>query len=272
MIINYLYQPLVGQDAFLLYQFLLAEVDFSKNIQSEVLTFDRIFQFLSFSANDLDKALDKLVKYNLINFKLRAKNCCFTLQKPLSFSEFSKNDFLVKKLQTKINSLNLESVYFLFWKKEKKSENTFEKEKKHFDLDLLNFLQNLHCLKQYDLKVEDLRLVQHLNQEMKISLEIIQMVMEFCLFKINSFSKKYLTKIITTLKKKGILTNAEKVKSFFQSLYQSMEVKQVLELDKNNATPHWLQKTCFKKLLPSKDQSLKIVSGMVTKEEFEQKF
>ena len=259
----YLYKPLIGCQAFSLYQFLLNEVDFIKQTQVTVLPFSRLHQFLNLEIEELEEAVQKLVKYQLLDLQKNNQDYFFIFKKPLLFLAFSKSTFFAQYRQL-IGSENLESVYFYLTRKKEKSvpESTSS---------LLPFLKNLQCLENYNWKLKDLQLLTDLYQNHQISLPIIKTVLEFTSFKTGTFRSNYLIKVFTTLKTLGIVHDLVKVKSYFCKLYQEMNLKDVLQM-KTHIIPQWLQQNQTNITFPEDTVNIAQNSNHLTRQEFEDSF
>lgn len=64
-IISYFYQPLIGQKAFILYNFLLEEEQFARNVELE-LELKRLYAFLSINKEELFFIFQILENFNLL--------------------------------------------------------------------------------------------------------------------------------------------------------------------------------------------------------------
>lgn len=258
--IEYLYQPLIGIKAFALYQFLVTEGKLHQKSMMNAFTVDRFEQFLHCDQQDLAIRIQLLVNHQLLSYRKDKINhhWSFILQKPLLFAEFSKSVFFPKYRQL-IKPSTLESVYLLF----RQHSHCQQLSNSH----LLQFLNSLKCLKHYPLKVEDYLLLKDLHYENKVSLEIIQVILEFCFFKTTTLRHNYLIKVLQTLREGNILTNILKVKNFFRNLYQKMTIQDLLQLQ-NRQPPQWLVTTTANCFSSKKETN----SSLLTQQEFEETF
>lgn len=232
--VEYLYQPLLGCNAFALYRFLLNEIEFSKKITSISFSFNRLLQFLQLEKVDLEQAIQTLVNYRLLTLVENNNGFTFSFEKPLSFLQFSKSDFF-SQYQQFVEPKHLESVYFFL------KDDEFSKSNKST---FLHFLNNLDCLKNYKLKIRDFELLNTFYQSYQMSFEAIKLVLEFCFFKIGTFQNKYLLKIVETLRHNRIHNDSEKIKIYFYNVYQNMHLEQI-SIVQSSFVPRWLKENTF---------------------------
>lgn len=251
--IDYFYQPLIGTKAVALYYFLHAEEQFARSIDCSLHT-KRLQVFLDLELEDLMQNIFILEKYQLLKCisSNELKSYVFLLQKPLSISHFLASQHFAL-FQEKFNAVTIEQLYFwlrpnsmmLFdgdHTQPKKQNSSIKQEiqKSIFASTAFDLLKKF-CLDKnypYDIKVKDLILMDNCLKQDQISNEILQLVLDFCWFKTQSFSANYFSKTIQTLKQNKIHQNISEVKIFFHKIFQNMSID---DLHKQDAyLPKWL--------------------------------
>ncbi len=246
-IISYFYQPLIGQKAFILYNFLLEEEQFARNVELE-LELKRLYAFLSINKEELFFIFQILENFNLLQkfYNPKLLNWFFLIKKPLSVSTFCESVFFTD-FEKKVDEKTIEQVYF--WLRPNNLIQTNSSlEKKSIKNDNLqnkihNFLLKIKCFQKqnYNLKKKDINFIDSLHHSSKISLNVIELMIEFCFYRINNFSLNYLKQILKTLQKKQIDQNFLKVKKYFQNLYENTPFVTATE-KQDNYQPIWLNK------------------------------
>lgn len=122
-VLSYLYLPLIGNEAYSLYQFLSAEARRMQRVHREVLM-TRITNSLNLSIDHLEDASKMLAGIGLLKiYKKSATHYLFVLKAPLSLKKFFHNALLVSLLKHTIGKeeLALTESYFRITVEDKKA-------------------------------------------------------------------------------------------------------------------------------------------------------
>lgn len=116
--LNYVYLPIVGIKAIDLYNTLLNEYDYLKNLYSNVSIEDaHLLKLLNFNIDDLKHNKELLEAIGLIKTYVNPHKKDFLIFKicePLSWKNFSSNHLLVDLFRSKVSDLEFERTKFCF--------------------------------------------------------------------------------------------------------------------------------------------------------------
>lgn len=116
--LNYVYLPIVGIKAIDLYNTLLNEYDYLKNLYSNVSMEDaHLLKLLNFNLEDLKQNKELLEAIGLIKTYINPHKKDFLIFKicePLSWRDFSNNHLLIDLFRSKVSNLEFERTKFCF--------------------------------------------------------------------------------------------------------------------------------------------------------------
>lgn len=120
-VLNYLYLPIIGHDAYTLYTWLIQEINVQQMLFKIKSSHERIFLSLGFNENSFTKAKSKLEAMDLLVSRILPISkydgetyCIYELKQPLKYENFIKNMKYKSLLVNKISLSEFERINLVF--------------------------------------------------------------------------------------------------------------------------------------------------------------